>query len=244
MSDRWLAIDTATAVASVAVGTPPVAESVTVITGPRAQAAQIIDLVDRALVPLGARPGGLAGIVIADGPGSFTGLRIGWAAAKGLAQERGLPLLAVPSLLAAAAGATTVLGSVPVAVCFDALRGQVFAAVYVVHPTRVETVVLPGVCTPEELVSRSPLRPRVAVGDGATRYAAEMERWTGAPPLDTMSLQPAAVSLLALHGRVDVGRMLADSSTAEPDYGRPAEAQARWEARHGRPLPHPSGPAS
>lgn len=244
MNDRWLSIDTATAVASVAVGTPPVAESVAVLAGPRAQAARIIDLVDRALAPLEIRPADLAGIVVADGPGSFTGLRIGWAAAKGLAQERGLPLVAIPSLLAAAAGATAVLGSVPVAVCFDALRGQVFAAVYVVHPTRVETVVQPVVCTPAELVALSPLRPRIAVGDGATRYADELERWTGAPPLSTMRLQPAAASLLALQGRTDAGRSLADAATAEPDYGRPAEAQARWEARHGRPLPHPSGPAT
>jgi len=29
--------------------------------------------------------------------------------------------------------------------------------------------------------------------------------------------------------------------TAEPTYGRPAEAQAKWEARHGRALPHPPG---
>jgi tRNA threonylcarbamoyladenosine biosynthesis protein TsaB len=244
VSDRWLAIDTATAVASVAVGTPPLADSITVLGGPRAQAAQIIDLVDRALAPLEARPGDLAGILIADGPGSFTGLRIGWAAAKGLAQERGLPLVAAPSLLAAAAGATAVLGPVPVAACFDALRGQVFAAVYVVHPTRVETLVPPVACTPEELVARSPLRPRVAVGDGATRYAAEMERWTGTPALPTASLQPSAVSLLALHGVADAERLLADPLAAEPDYGRPAEAQARWEARHGRPLPHPSGPAA
>ncbi len=244
MSDRWVAIDTATAVASVAVGSPPVAESVTVIAGPRAQAAQIVDLVDRALGPLGARAADLAGIVIADGPGSFTGLRIGWAAAKGLAQERGLPLVAVPSLLAAAAGATAVLGAVPVAVCFDALRGQVFAAMYVVHPTRVETIVQPVACTPEELVARSPLRPRIAVGDGATRFAAEMERWTGTPPLPLASLQPAAVSLLALQVRADAGRVLTDASEAEPEYGRPAEAQARWEARHGRPLPNPSGPTS
>jgi tRNA threonylcarbamoyladenosine biosynthesis protein TsaB len=244
VSGRWLAIDTATAVASVAVGTPPAADSVTVLAGSRAQAAQIIDLVDRALAPLAAGPGDLAGIVIADGPGSFTSLRIGWAAAKGLAQERGLPLFAVPSLLAAAAGATAVFGAVPVAVCFDALRGQVFAALYIVHPLRVEAVVAPLVCTPDELVTRSPLRPRVAVGDGATRYASELERWTGTPPLSAASLQPGAVSLLALQGRPDAGRVLVDSSAAEPDYGRPAEAQARWEAHHGRPLPHPSGPTS
>ena len=37
---------------------------------------------------------------------------------------------------------------------------------------------------------------------------------------------------------------LADAAVAEPEYGRPAEAQARWEARHGRPLSHPSGSGS
>lgn len=244
MSGRWLAIDTATGVASVAVGIPPVAESVTVIAGPRSQAAQIIELADRVLGAVGVRAADLAGVVVADGPGSFTGLRIGWAAAKGLVQERGLPILAVPALLAAATGAAAVIGPVPVAACFDALRGQVFAAVYVVHAAQVETVVAPMTCTPDELVARSPLRPRVAVGDGALRYADAMARWTGAAPLSVMSLQPAAVSLLALHERPGAGRTLADAAVAEPDYGRPAEAQARWEARHGRPLSHPSGSGS
>lgn len=244
MSGRWLAIDTATGVASVAVGTPPVAESVTVIAGPRSQAAQIIELADRVLGAVGVRAADLAGVVVADGPGSFTGLRIGWAAAKGLVQERGLPIVAVPALLAAATGAAAVIGPVPVAACFDALRGQVFAAVYVVHAAQVETVVAPMTCTPDELVARSPLRPRVAVGDGALRYADAMARWTGAAPLSVMSLQPAAVSLLALHERPGAGRTLADAAVAEPDYGRPAEAQARWEARHGRPLSHPSGSGS
>lgn len=244
MSGHWLAIDTATGVASVAVGTPPSADSVTLIAGARSQAAQLIELVDRTLGAVGLRADDLAGLIVADGPGSFTGLRIGWAAAKGLAQERGLPIVAMPALLAAATGAAAILGPVPVAASFDALRGQVFAAVYVVHAGRVETVVAPLTCTPEELVTRCPLRPRVAVGDGAMRYADAMERWTGTAPRSLMSLQPSAVSLLALHPRSDAGRNLADAAAAEPDYGRPAEAQVRWEARHGRPLSHPSGSGS
>lgn len=244
MSGRWLAIDTATAVASVAVGEPPATESLTVLAGRRSHAAQVIELADRTLGAVGARAADLAGIIVADGPGSFTGLRIGWAAAKGLAQERSLPIVAVPALLAAAAGAAAVLGSVPIAACFDALRGQVFAAVYVVHAAQVETVLAPTTCTPEELVARSPVRPRATVGDGATRYAAALERWAGLPPLPVMSLLPGAVSLLALHERPGAGRVLADAAVAEPEYGRPAEAQARWEARHGRPLSHPSGSGS
>lgn len=242
MSGRWLAIDTATDIASVAVGSPPAAESVTVVAGARSHAAQLIELADRTLGAAGARAADLAGIIVADGPGSFTGLRIGWAAAKGMAQERGLPIVAVPSLMAVAAGATAVLGAGPVAACFDALRGQVFAALYVVHGDRVETVLPPVTCTPEELVSRAPVRPRVVVGDGARRYAELMERWTGVAPLPIMSLRPAAVSLLALHERPGAGRVTAEAD--EPDYGRPAEAQVRWEARHGRPLSHPSGSGS
>ena len=242
MTGRWLAIDTATDVASVALGTPPRGESVTLIASQRAHAAQIVELVDRCLVPLGLRPADLAGLVLGDGPGSFTGLRIGWAAAKGLAQEGALPVQAVPSLLAAAAGAAAVLGSVPVAACFDALRGQVFGAMYVVHADRVETVVAPVLCVLGDFIARSPRRPRAVVGDGAAKYAAEIEAWSGAPPLEALSLRPAAASLLTLCGREGAGRLLDEFASAEPDYGRPAEAQARWEARHGRPLPDPTRP--
>src|ERR1700704_6316839 len=99
VSGEWLAIDTATEIASVAAGRPPVAQSGAHVQGARRHAAEIIRLVDFALSRLGIRPKDLAGIVVGDGPGSFTGLRIGWAAAKGLAQEAGLGLRAIPCLL-------------------------------------------------------------------------------------------------------------------------------------------------
>src|SRR2546430_10284825 len=72
--------------------------------GARRHAAEIIRVVDFALRRLSIRPADLEGLVVGDGPGSFTGLRIGWAAAKGLAHEAGLELPAIPSLMAAAAG--------------------------------------------------------------------------------------------------------------------------------------------
>ena len=181
--------------------------------------------------------------MVGDGPGSFTGLRIGWAAAKGLAQEAGLELRAIPSLLAAAAGAALKLGAEPVAACFDALRGQVYGALYVFHPDRVETLFAPAVLTVEELARDAPVRPRLVVGDGAVRYADQVSRWIGAAPAPLESLPPAATLLLALLEREGTGRTIADPATAEPAYGRPAEAQARWEARHGRPLPDSPRPA-
>lgn len=242
MSGRWLALDTATESASVALGVPPAAEYVTVRTGSRAHAAEIVELVDRCLGLLRVAPADLAGVVVGDGPGSFTGLRIGWAAAKGLVQERGVPVLAVPSLLAAAAGAAAVVGAVPVAACFDALRGQVFGAVYIVLPERVETLVDPVLCSIGELITTTPDRPRAVVGDGAVKYAAEVESWSGTPPLALAQVRPTAASLLSFVGREGVGRLFEDVGSAEPDYGRQAEAQVRWEARHGRPLPDPSRP--
>ena len=237
---HWLAIDTATDLASVAVGSPPVTQAAAFVQGARQHAAQILALVEQVLAPTGVRPKELAGIVLGDGPGSFTGLRIGWAAAKGLAQETGLPLRTVPSLMAAAAGAARVLGGVPVAACFDALRGQVYGAVYVVTPGAVETVVPPTLLTIEELAARSPLRPRLVVGDGALKYAEPVRRWSGAAPVSVEELVPPAVSMLALLPREGAANEVPDPATAEPVYGRPAEAQAKWEARHGRPLPHPS----
>jgi len=239
----WLGIDTATETASVAAGQPPAAQSGAHVQGARRHAAEIIRLVDFTLGRLGIRPGDLEGLVVGDGPGSFTGLRIGWAAAKGLAHEAGLELRAIPSLMAAAAGAALKLGAEPVAACFDALRGQVYGALYVVHPDRVETLVAPAVRTVAELARAAPVRPRMVVGDGAVRYADEVARWIGTAPTPLESLPPAATLLIALLEREGTSRTIEDPATAEPAYGRPAEAQARWEARHGRPMPDSSRPA-
>jgi tRNA threonylcarbamoyladenosine biosynthesis protein TsaB len=243
MPGLWLAIDTATEIASVAVGRPPVAESGAHVQGARRHAAEIIRLVDFVLRRLSLRPNDLEGIVVGDGPGSFTGLRIGWSAAKGLAHEAGLDIRAIPSLMAAAAGAALRLGTDPVAACFDALRGQVYAAIYVFHPDRVDTLVEPTVLTPAELARIAPVRPRLVVGAGVARFAEEMTRWAGTPPVPLESLPPSATMLLGLLERTGAGRALDDPAGAEPVYGRPAEAQAQWEARHGRPFPDSSGRA-
>lgn len=208
------------------------------ITGARRQAADIIGVIDEVLRGAAVSRSGLAGIVVSDGPGSFTGLRIGWAAAKGLAHEREIPIVAIPALLAVARGAATRVGDGLVASCFDALRGDVFAAAYRISGAAVETVLPPTVLKPAELVQRVSERPRVTAGDGAVRYAEAMSAWSGVAPLSLDDLPPSAASLLVLAAREGLGRRVAGPD--EPAYGRPAEAQAKWEARHGRPLPDPT----
>jgi len=65
-----------------------------------------------------------------------------------------------------------------------------------------------------------------------------VEAWTGRAPLGLEELPPIAGSLLALLA-YDGARVALDRLLAEPTYGRPAEAQVKWESRHGRPLPNP-----
>ena len=234
-SERWLAIDTATDSASVAVraGEQTIARSV---RGARQHAAQILPLVQQVLALAQLSLEQIAGVIVGDGPGSFTGLRIGWAAAKGLVHERQLPLITIPSLLAAAHAA----GVETVAACYDALRGQVFGAIYGFAVDRVETLVAPALFTIPELATAVPRRPVLAVGDGAERYRDEVLSWTGRAPVGLDALPPLAGSLLALFSYDGARRAMGDPSVAEPVYGRPAEAQVKWEARYGRPLPHSS----
>jgi tRNA threonylcarbamoyladenosine biosynthesis protein TsaB len=212
------------------------------VQGARRHAAEILRLIDFALGRIGVAARDLDGIVVGDGPGSFTGLRVGWSVAKGLAQEAGLQFVAVPSLMAAAAGAAVKLGAVPIAACFDALRGDVYGALYVVHPDRIETVVAPSTTTIADLRRTAPSVPALVVGDGAMRYPDEVLAWSGAPPVPLASLPPLATLLLSLFSRTGAARTIDDMLAAEPVYGRPAEAQVKWEARHGRPLPDPQRP--
>jgi tRNA threonylcarbamoyladenosine biosynthesis protein TsaB len=236
MSDAWLAIDTATEVASVAVGFAAETAAARSIRGARQHAAQIVPLIREVLALANLSVNRISGIIVGDGPGSFTGLRIGWAAAKGIAQERELPLVAIPSLLGAAHAAHAAHGAKagPVVACFDALRGQVFGAIYEFAGGRVDTLVPPALFTIAELARVASTRPAVAVGDGAERYRAEVVSWIGCPPVTLETLPPVAASLLAL------APFAGHPAPAEPVYGRPAEAQAKWETSHGRPLPHSS----
>jgi len=231
-----LAIDTATDIASVAVGEPDRVEVAHPIRGARQHAAQLLPLIRQVLKETGATLEDITEIVVGDGPGSFTGLRIGWAAARGLAHDRGIPVAAVPSLLGAAHAANRGERG-PVVACFDALRGQVFGAIYEFGPERVVAQVEPGLFTIEELVRLTPVRPDRAVGDGSESYREALEAWIGNPVIPLSVLPPIASSLLRLADHEGARRSL-DDALAEPVYGRPAEAQVKWEARHGRALPH------
>ena len=211
-----LAIDTATDRASVALGRTMEEALEEHLDGARRHAAALLPMIARLLGRAELGLDAVRGIVLADGPGSFTGLRVGATVAKALSLTRGLPLLAAPSLMGRALGAAT--GSAaPVLVTSDALRGDAYAAVYRFTAQGVETLVAPGVRARATL---SALAPAAIEAHGQPAQAS------------------ALIALAALRGGAVP---VADVAGWEPVYGRPAEAQAQWERTHGRPLSGAAG---
>jgi tRNA threonylcarbamoyladenosine biosynthesis protein TsaB len=156
-----LAFDTATQVATSALVDDGE------VLGQRASRAQLLlEDVDALLRQGGAHPRDLGAVIVGIGPGSFTGVRIGLAAARGLALSLDLPGAGVSTLAALAAGAPDAL---PV---IDARRREVF--------TLVDGS--PAVLAPDDLV----VEPgAVLVGDGALRYRALLEEKGAVVPADS-----------------------------------------------------------
>ncbi len=213
----WLALDTATSRASVAIGSSAADAVETSLDGPRQHARALIPMVESVLTRRGVGLADVAGVVVADGPGSFTGLRVAAAFAKALADTRALPLRTAPSLLVRALAAAGQGGAVFVSA--DALRGDRYAAAYRFEGRRVDTLLAPAV-VPAGALDRLALSYGARLADDAPPDA----RW-----------------LLELLGREGGTVPVSNVQSWEPVYGRPAEAQAKWEREHGRSLPDPAG---
>lgn len=234
----WLAIDTATDQASVALGVPGAAPLEESVAGARRHAAALLPMIEALFSRAGASLDDLAGVLLSDGPGSFTGLRVGAAVAKALVQARGLPLWTAPSLLVRAAGVAR--NEELVLAVANALRGEVYAAAYRFLPARVVVEMAPTVRRPADLMA-SARRPAVVVGDVPDDMRAALESWAGRPMVGSPEGAPHAARLIELMGKPGGATRVLRVAGWEPAYGRPAEAQARWEIAHGRPLPDSIG---
>jgi tRNA threonylcarbamoyladenosine biosynthesis protein TsaB len=200
--------------------------------------ADLLVTIDAVCKRAGVAPMELDAIAIGAGPGSFTGLRIGMATAKGIAFAAGKPLWAVSSLAALARDGATHLANQQlfpyldglVVAVLDARRGEVFAGCYApsADAGRPDALVLVG---DERVLAPGELAPWVAslagerlvsfAGDALTAHpellAPLADRWHSTTP------SGSSVAHLALAGaRVDV------LVTGAPTYIRPSEAEVMY----------------
>lgn len=137
---------------------------------------------EAALVELEAAVGAAGGweeiglLAVGLGPGSFTGLRVGIATARGIAQALGTPIVGVGTLAVLARGiaANPAAAGRPRLAVLDARRGQAFAALF---DSEGEEAWAPLVATPDQLRERVAALPNapLAAGSGALRFRGELE---------------------------------------------------------------------
>jgi tRNA threonylcarbamoyladenosine biosynthesis protein TsaB len=181
---------------------------------------RLMPAVAECLAEAGVKRGEIARIVCGAGPGSFTSLRVAGSLAKGLAAGYGVDLFAVSSLLLTVAGAKPRLTPGEYVSVLDAMRGEFFAARVHLLADGFATQIEPtSIRSAEELQEAAERDPGVRViGPGQQIDAHPHARGVA-----------AILSLILGSGPVAL-------ASWEPDYGRLAEAQVRWEATHGRKL--------
>jgi tRNA threonylcarbamoyladenosine biosynthesis protein TsaB len=208
------------------------------VEGARKHAALLFPLIADVLAELDLRLEDVEALGVADGPGSFTGLRVGVAAAKALARAQpALSVWTASTLLVRAAAVTPPHGA-RVLVVTSALRGELYAATYRMDlPRGIETLSPPGLATPESLHRET---PDLLVADAPEKLVDRLADQFAVPLVRGTASLPSAATLLALLGVPGGAEQIKDLASWEPSYGRPAEAQVRWEASHGRTLSHSS----
>jgi tRNA threonylcarbamoyladenosine biosynthesis protein TsaB len=233
-----LALETATDRLCVALSRPDTPSVERRLEGARRHAAALLPLMGELLAEGGIDLSAVAALAMADGPGSFTGLRVGAAAVKALARSRpGLEVWTASTLMVRAASLAPPHGT-RVLVVTSALRGELYAASYRLDlPRSVETLRPPALATPESLHGEA---PNLVVADAPEKVVDRLADQFAVPVVRGVASLPSATALLSLIG-VDGGALrVRELDDWEPTYGRPAEAQARWEAVHGRVLPDSS----
>jgi tRNA threonylcarbamoyladenosine biosynthesis protein TsaB len=189
-------------------------------------ATKLLGMARELLGEAGLGWGELERLAVGVGPGTFTGLRVGVATARGLAQSLGLELAAVSSLLALAHGALTAGAELPGGVLsvIDARRGEVFMAAY---DAGLRELLAPRPVAPEllgeALGEAGAAPPWTAIGDGAIRYREAFEALDVVVPVESSSmhrLRGGAICELAA-----AQRPAASQGEVLPDYRRRPDAE-------------------
>lgn len=229
-----LSVDSATPVAAVAVCQDGVILAEEMLNVGNTHSVQLMPMIADVLAKSGIKIKEVDAVAVSQGPGSFTGLRIGMATAKGLAQGAGIKLITVPTLDSLAENLWGLSGLVcPI---LNAKKNEVYSAVYRFNGEKAERLSEYLAIAPADLIKELGKNSEniYFLGDGVPVYREMLAEKLGERArfvkADKMLNSGSALAILgyekALKGE------FAELYTAEPIYIRKCEAQIRREAAH------------
>ncbi|MGD0332330.1 MAG: tRNA (adenosine(37)-N6)-threonylcarbamoyltransferase complex dimerization subunit type 1 TsaB [Xanthobacteraceae bacterium] len=216
---RVLAIDTALAACSAALldtehGGIVAAESLPMTRG---HAEALMPLVARVMDQAGMAFSDLDRVVVTTGPGSFTGLRVGIAAARGIALAVDKPAVGLSTLFAYAAPQIAADERFPVVAAIDARHGHVYLQVFAPGG---RTLTAPRLAPLREAVQAASATPACLVGSAAQSVATALSRDDAAPVAVDARPAPDITWVARIGAGLPEGQ-----SPPKPQYLRAPDAQ-------------------
>jgi len=230
----WLGIDTSNTPLSIALvkdGEVLIEESATL---PVTHSLRAMPVIEELLAKAGVAPDMIDRIAVSEGPGSYTGVRIGVTIAKTLAWTLDKPLVGVSSLKTLAANGQLF----PNLICpvVDARRNNVYSGVFQFKQGRLTAIMDDGHYPLEELLSflKEQSLPVLFVGKDTALHRTRIEECIG----ELASFAPLALNIPRASVLIDLAMREEHSEevhTFVPEYRRLAEAEVNWlkERQHG-----------
>ncbi|MFA5865380.1 MAG: tRNA (adenosine(37)-N6)-threonylcarbamoyltransferase complex dimerization subunit type 1 TsaB [Phycisphaerae bacterium] len=232
-----LAIETSSRTGSVAVGRGSDLLAQSELTAEVRHGAELIPAIDKLTRQLNLTPDQFKIICVSSGPGSFTGLRVGFTFARCLSQVTNAKLIAVPSTEVIVENLKDLLmdqsGPIYIAPILDAKRKQVYTAGFRWQGGRMEKILTESVLTPENLLK--PLgRPLWITGEGLDYHNESFSVHNDIRLVDRAYWLGQARNVLKLGFELARQNQFIPYDNFTPTYIRLPEAEERWQLKQGK----------
>lgn len=231
---RLLAIESSSHVASVAILESDVLLGEFTLNHPKTHSQKLMPMLEALMAALDLKVADLDAIAVTVGPGSFTGVRIGLATAKALAQPFNLPLIPVSSLKAVAQGFQGFEGYIcPI---MDARKNEVYAGCYQWQNGVLVDVMAECALAPSTLIEKlKGLGQAVLLaGDGLPKYAESFKEALG----QQLTISHSAHSRQRAANVADLAMASLDQAVSydgiAAEYLRKSEAETTYESKHSK----------
>ncbi len=233
VAERYLTIDTSTPCSSVAVCRGDILEGEIILNISRHHTETLMESVDHLLKSLSLTLADMDFFAVVLGPGSFTGLRVGVATAKGLALATGRPVVGISALRMLAMQLP--FCRLPVCAMLDARKKEVYAGLFNCEGSLPELLYGEVVRPPEKILAEIKSET-VFIGSGAEVYGSriqEIMRDRAVMVSNVMHCPRASnAAILAWHDFQQEKTLPLEKIT--PHYIRPSDAEIMWAKKQGK----------